>query len=392
MADYGKAALSQLADMANNPATILNVSKYGEYRTIGAAISAAQDTPTNPVLILIHPGVYKEHNSLSNTRNLIFRGVDRDTCIVKNCDGLYANAPFSVGGNNKCVIENLTIISDYTENPNFETNMANGTYAASAYTIHIDKEPPNAVDNFKVTIRNCILINNQTAVLGIGLHQNETVKIVDCELIKEVNSTLWSGDISGNSQHGALYMHPNTTAGVTNQNLIVDNSIIKTNRGAASRMFNAASNAGTLVSYYRIFFKSDNLDTFNLVENGTVPVSADSYGNNASNVNVGEAVEAWNVPTLLNSWVNYGGTEDTAGYYKDSYKHVYCKGLVKAGVLGQVIFTLPVGYRPSAVKYFPVISNNTPQGYLQVTAGGNVFMQGGSNTYVSLDSISFRAT
>lgn len=95
-------------------------------------------------------------------------------------------------------------------------------------------------------------------------------------------------------------------------------------------------------------------------------------------------------PTLLNSWVNYGGGAAAAGYWKDSMQMVTIKGMVKSGTIGATIFTLPSGYRPIAPVYF-VLDSNGAFGEAYVDASGNVAVVIGSNAYVHLNNISFRA-
>lgn len=93
-------------------------------------------------------------------------------------------------------------------------------------------------------------------------------------------------------------------------------------------------------------------------------------------------------PTLLNSWVNYGGTDATASYYKTLDNVVMLSGTVKSGSAG-LIFTLPVGYRPSALRSFSIISNNA-FGRVGVSSDGNVTAVVYSNLSLSLDGINFR--
>lgn len=93
-------------------------------------------------------------------------------------------------------------------------------------------------------------------------------------------------------------------------------------------------------------------------------------------------------PTLLNSWVNFGGAFTPAGYTKDGYGMVKLRGLVKSGTLGSPIFTLPSGYIPSFTHIFAVASNDL-FGEVRVDTSGNVFTAVASNLYVSLDGISF---
>lgn len=111
------------------------------------------------------------------------------------------------------------------------------------------------------------------------------------------------------------------------------------------------------------------------------------YVNNAElNILNAESVKS---PTLLNSWTNYGGDYDTAGYYKDKDR-VFLQGLIKGGTVGAVAFTLPVGYRPAKRKIFVVNANNT-FGRVDVLSNGNVYIDAMcSNSYVSLENINFR--
>lgn len=99
----------------------------------------------------------------------------------------------------------------------------------------------------------------------------------------------------------------------------------------------------------------------------------------------------WIVPTLLNSWVNFGGgTGADAGYYKDADGTVHLKGLIKSGTIPGSAFNLPSGFRPAAPIYLPIASNNA-FGLAIVTAGGDVIVQAGNNTYADIGGIRFRA-
>lgn len=101
--------------------------------------------------------------------------------------------------------------------------------------------------------------------------------------------------------------------------------------------------------------------------------------------------EAWVAPTLLNSWVNYGGGFNDAAYYKDPFGVVHLRGVIKDGtdVSGTALFTLPVGYRPPAQELFTVISSSA-LGRVDIATTGNVVITSGSNTWLSLDGLTFR--
>lgn len=102
-------------------------------------------------------------------------------------------------------------------------------------------------------------------------------------------------------------------------------------------------------------------------------------------------VEAFQAPTLINSWVNFGGGVQTdSGYYKDPFGIVHLRGLIKTGAIGTVAFQLPAGYRPFARELFAVNSNDA-YGSCIVDANGNVTPSVGNNAFVSLAGITFRA-
>jgi len=104
--------------------------------------------------------------------------------------------------------------------------------------------------------------------------------------------------------------------------------------------------------------------------------------------------DAWIPPTLLNSWVNFGGASVNAAYYRQllpgmdppNYR-VYLRGLVKSGV-AQTIFTLPTGYRPSGDLFFGTESGSA-YGRIKIDSAGNVAQDVGATTDVSLSGITF---
>jgi parallel beta-helix repeat protein len=95
-------------------------------------------------------------------------------------------------------------------------------------------------------------------------------------------------------------------------------------------------------------------------------------------------------PTLLNSWVNYPGALPS-GYYKNQANVVTAVGGIKDGTTtpGTVLFNLPVGYRPPFDIAFPCAS--VGYGGVTVKQNGNVQLDAGSATFLSLQGISFRA-
>lgn len=107
-------------------------------------------------------------------------------------------------------------------------------------------------------------------------------------------------------------------------------------------------------------------------------------------------IEAWMSPTLQNSWVDFAGGFDGAGYRKNFSGIVWLRGLIKNGTASttpptNVLFTLPVGYRPPNSKLFLSFSNGTPIVIGVNATNGNVVVDSGpvSSTYISLENISF---
>jgi len=99
--------------------------------------------------------------------------------------------------------------------------------------------------------------------------------------------------------------------------------------------------------------------------------------------------DKWIAPTLINAFVNVGSGNSLAGYYKDPNGVVRLRGRLATGASGASPFTLPIGFRPSATKIFPIVSNGV-FGTVSITSLGVVTLTGNS-TYYALDSISFKA-
>ena len=106
--------------------------------------------------------------------------------------------------------------------------------------------------------------------------------------------------------------------------------------------------------------------------------------------------QAWQNPTLLNSWINYETPQvdfPPASYYKDSLGIVHFRGLIKSGTTAAntVLFVLPVGYRPAYDFHIPVASGNAFC-VIRPEAAGNVEISGGASaSWIDLSSIQFRA-
>jgi hypothetical protein len=98
----------------------------------------------------------------------------------------------------------------------------------------------------------------------------------------------------------------------------------------------------------------------------------------------------WITPTLLNGWVNFSTDYYGAGYVKTSDGLVFFRGIIRNGPVGQNIFILPPGFRPSKTLILDAISHNNSTyiaSAVRVYPDGRVFLDVGSFYHLSLESI-----
>jgi hypothetical protein len=101
--------------------------------------------------------------------------------------------------------------------------------------------------------------------------------------------------------------------------------------------------------------------------------------------------EAWQTPTLTNSWVNFGAPYESAGYYKDPLGTVWVRGTIKNGSLNAAVFTLPTGYRPANDLPFAVVRGGDVYARVVVRSTGVLEVTHAAAVgEISLNGISFR--
>jgi hypothetical protein len=109
----------------------------------------------------------------------------------------------------------------------------------------------------------------------------------------------------------------------------------------------------------------------------------------ALNSKANKTQEAWVAPSLLNSWADYGSGYEPSGYMKDDFGFVHLKGIIKTGTPPSIAFTLPVGYRPSNIVRFAINASGA-FGSAYIDTSGNVYIESGTATQVSLSGIYFK--
>jgi hypothetical protein len=108
------------------------------------------------------------------------------------------------------------------------------------------------------------------------------------------------------------------------------------------------------------------------------------------NKKVDKDAPGWITPTLLNGWVNFSTVYYEAGYTKTSNGWVHFRGIIRNGVVGQNIFVLPAGFRPSKMVILGAISHNNTTympSAVRVYPDGSVLLDVGSFYHLSLESV-----
>ncbi len=99
---------------------------------------------------------------------------------------------------------------------------------------------------------------------------------------------------------------------------------------------------------------------------------------------------------MSNGWVKLDSTRQPR-YWIDGFGVVHLSGFIKSGTINTKAFTLPEGYIPDFIdatgvsQIFPTSSNNA-FGQVAINYLGEVNPSIGSNVWVSLDGITFKAT
>lgn len=191
----------QMSFTAKNTKGIVTVgaSDGYDFATIQSAIDGSDEGDT----IVVSDGVYVENvKCAGKVRNIV--GTNRNRCVLINHTGNYYTPPIEM---NVGSIENMTIISDASA---VDTS-ADG--ANLAYCIHCDFDT-NSKNNSWIA-RNLKIKNANRPCIGMGLHQDYSVLLEDCEM--------YSGVHVAAEARGTMYFHTRNIAGVTNQNIKIKN-------------------------------------------------------------------------------------------------------------------------------------------------------------------------
>lgn len=254
----------------------VDVNGGGDYTQISHALSSINDSDTNRITIIVNPGTYERFSMVDNmaeVRYVSIIGVNKKECIILDNTGEYATPPAEIS--TVGVIENLTFIAthdDFASDQEYYDYLAtlSGANVVGSYAVHSDGY------NYEqdVEFNNCVFISYNTAALGIGFHENETIKFKNC--LAETRAPLATNA-------PAITAHSKAGGGTAlNQRLILDGCkvrAINTNR-ALSAYFVVQGDDMTIASYNTLYYCASGI----VVEN-EIPLTPDSFGNNSTDMN-----------------------------------------------------------------------------------------------------------
>lgn len=218
--DELETSLEALQDRKAN-VIIVDQSGKGDFTSLEDALHVVTDRTTPwGLTIIVKPGTYTMSTWVGNDeryygayRMLSIIGTNKNACKIICNKGVYTTSPYrdsspiKLAGN--CLIENLTILSSDSESEDPESDN-------ESYCVHLDFETSPSVA-IRLTLKDCILQNDHYACVGIGLHNNYTVEILNCEM-----SSTFKTD--GDSV-GAVLCHEGSDTGSCK--LIMRNNVIK---------------------------------------------------------------------------------------------------------------------------------------------------------------------
>lgn len=137
--------------------------------------------------------------------------------------------------------------------------------------------------------------------------------------------------------------------------------------------------------FWRVYAKSDGLYIVDDAGAETGPLGTGGGG--------GGGDASWTNVTYQNSWVTYVSLGDPVQYRKLSSGLVVIQGAASSGTAGSAIFTLPVGYRPTATLVIPIRATGTANTIrdLTVNTDGTVVPASAASNAVVFVSGSFYA-
>lgn len=159
----------------NTLATTVNVGKGG-FKTIKSAIDSVGGGINEPIIVNVSEGIYDEELKFHN-RKITIIGANKNKTIIRGTTGDYYKPAMEVSG--EVYFENLTF-EETSE------NVSTPAPSMPAYAVHLDYAGEGTME-----FNNCVFKGNSHNTLGIGLHNNQLLRFVNCEIHHQ--STIGAG-------------------------------------------------------------------------------------------------------------------------------------------------------------------------------------------------------
>lgn len=262
---------------------IVDKNGNGDFKTINEAVSFCKPIATkeNRITIQINPGIYDEVVLVDDSW-LSFVGTNRDTCIIRDTSGKYANAPMRITGD--FYLANLTFIANADNaDPNWSPTGYNPSGPVvldyPSYALHIDGDT-NHVDSVG-RIVNCSFYSECFQAIGIGLHNTQTLIIENCSIVR--NTT--RDDFLDNQYNGAIGCHSTLNENEKYQSFILENCDIKYNHDYALQLHKYHSTSPMTAKCVGNTLESGGTNLVYFKNCTNEIITSTSHGNNSHDIN-----------------------------------------------------------------------------------------------------------
>lgn len=216
--------------------TTLTVSKDNSkmFTSISAALKFAYaiESKEKPITIIVFPGVYNEILFIKGTHYVSLIGTNRETCVIKNDNAQYNNAPLRIQG--ACYVANLSFIATADK---YSSDTGTGHEAwkkdvlagvstfpwlttIGSYAVHCDDETNGEITTS--LFENCYMYSETFPAFGSGMQLNNTIYLLNCDLLTSIDEDIYNAN-KLNSQ-GTILCHgfyPTSPVADPKQSLVV---------------------------------------------------------------------------------------------------------------------------------------------------------------------------
>lgn len=266
---------------------VIHIGEGLQYEEIQYALDAVNDSANNPYTFIIHPKStpYSRFSMIRRltdaypwtnapVRHISLIGMDKYHCVVEDDTGNYATPPAEILTNG--IVRNLTFVATKT---NQSASAAQGSYA-----VHIDAEPVGNV-GYDMQFENCVFESDQTAGVGIGLHNACHLSFENCSFRSTAEASYAPHEGYTNLTNlGAFNCHSSTHPTDTDQVLTIKCCTAIANENKSYVFATNADCNMTLKAYQNTFWCEETAQA-NGYKGSYCTIYGASHGNNAAALN-----------------------------------------------------------------------------------------------------------